>query len=197
MHLHCLRDLTDYFGKVFILLKTSRHNRCNVFLHVLNWTGILDKFVKVIHEVDRALWLAQNLGLKPADVHLRNIIMTPSGKTKLIDVARFYQTTDCPQWEDLKAAYYRVYTKPVFPKKIPALFLNLIAIFYKQFFYKADRKHSLSSFNEEDKQLSCTTIDEVYLSKHMIVRNLQKLLIQLKRKVGHRLPMRLKQQGRK
>lgn len=102
---------------------------------------------KVIYEVDRALCLTRNLGLNPADVHLRNIIMTPSGKIKLIDVARFYQVTECPQWDDIKTAYYRVYTKPIFPKKLPALFLNLIANFYKVFLYKVDRKHSLARFN--------------------------------------------------
>lgn len=84
-----------------------------------------------IKEVDIALTLARNNGLNPSDIHLRNIFKTANGKIKMIDVARFRQVKTCHQWGDLKSAFYRFYTKPFFPKKIPAFILNWIAAFYK------------------------------------------------------------------
>lgn len=85
-----------------------------------------------IDEVDRALQLAAERGLNPSDIHLRNIILTPSGEIKLIDVARFRQPKDPRQWDDLKRAYYRYYERPLFPKKLPAFLLNRIANLYKK-----------------------------------------------------------------
>jgi len=86
---------------------------------------------KEILAVDLALSSAQKSGLNPSDIHLRNILITRDGKVKIIDVARFRQTKPCCQWEDLKSAFYRMYTKPFFPKKIPAFMLNFIAHIYK------------------------------------------------------------------
>ncbi|MDI5789968.1 hypothetical protein PO124_21010 [Bacillus licheniformis] len=43
----------------------------------------------MICEVDRALNDARRKGLNPSDIHLRNLILTPSGTIKVIDVARF------------------------------------------------------------------------------------------------------------
>ena len=56
----------------------------------------------MICEVDRALNDARRKGLNPSDIHLRNLILTPSGTIKVIDVARFLQTKECRQWDDLK-----------------------------------------------------------------------------------------------
>ncbi|MBS4178982.1 protein kinase family protein [Lederbergia citrea] len=88
-----------------------------------------------IKEVDNALYLARKEGLNPSDIHLRNIFKTFKGEIKMIDVARFRQTKACNQWGDLKGAY-RFYTKPFFPKKIPACILNGIAAFYKNVYRK-------------------------------------------------------------
>lgn len=85
-----------------------------------------------IHQVDKALEDARERGLNPSDIHLRNIMVTTEGKIKLIDVARFRQAKDCPQWEDLKSAFSRYYRLPYFPKKIPSFFLNLTAALYKR-----------------------------------------------------------------
>lgn len=85
-----------------------------------------------IEEVDHALKLAREKGLNPSDIHLRNIIITPDDEVKLIDVARFRQTKQCSQWEDLKSAFYKYYKNDRFPKKMPEPAINLIAFFYKK-----------------------------------------------------------------
>lgn len=85
-----------------------------------------------IKKIDYALSLAASRGLNPSDIHLRNIIITFTGETKIIDVARFRQTKHCRQWQDLKKAYDKFYCKRLFPKKIPVPFLNLIASLYKK-----------------------------------------------------------------
>lgn len=85
-----------------------------------------------IDEIDRALSMALKKGLNPSDIHLRNIIITANNDIKLIDVARFRQTKDCSQWNDLKAVYLQFYTKRFFPKKIPAGVMNTLAFFYKK-----------------------------------------------------------------
>ena len=85
-----------------------------------------------IKEVDYALSLASKRGLNPSDIHLRNIFITTNGEIKIIDVARFRQTKDCRQWSDLKKAYYQLYRKRFFSKKIPASLLNIVAFLYKK-----------------------------------------------------------------
>jgi predicted Ser/Thr protein kinase len=85
-----------------------------------------------ISEVDAALQLARAKGLNPSDIHLRNIIVTPDGSVKLIDVARFRQTKKCTQWDDLKTAFNKFYSHRLFPKKVPEFVINLIAFFYKK-----------------------------------------------------------------
>lgn len=87
-----------------------------------------------IQEIDYALSLAVNQGLNPSDIHLRNIFITSIGEIKLIDVARFRQRKKCMQWNDLKKAYYYLYQKRYFPKKITAQQLNIIAFLYKKRF---------------------------------------------------------------
>ncbi|ASN04763.1 serine/threonine protein kinase [Virgibacillus necropolis] len=85
-----------------------------------------------ISETDHALSLARKAGLNPSDIHLRNIILTPEGKIKLIDVARFRQTKDCRQWTDLKKVFFTFYSKSYFPKKFPVSVLNTVAYLYKK-----------------------------------------------------------------
>ena len=85
-----------------------------------------------ISEIDKALSYATERGLNPSDIHLRNILITPENRIKLIDVARFRQMKSCSQWDDLKVAYTRFYQHWMFPKRAPKLFLNLIAILYKR-----------------------------------------------------------------
>ncbi|ARK24209.1 serine/threonine protein kinase [Sporosarcina sp. P37] len=85
-----------------------------------------------IKETDYALSLASELGLNPSDIHLRNIIITPNNKIKLIDVARYRQQKNCKQWRDLKKAHHQFYCKRFFLKKIPYSFLNIVAFLYKK-----------------------------------------------------------------
>lgn len=85
-----------------------------------------------IKKVDSALQLAREKGLNPSDIHLRNIIITPEGDIRLIDVARFRQTKKCSQWDDLKRAFYKFYRHKRFPKKLPETMMNVIAYFYKK-----------------------------------------------------------------
>ncbi|MFX3673388.1 MAG: protein kinase family protein [Paenisporosarcina sp.] len=85
-----------------------------------------------ISEIDQALSLASDRGLNPSDIHLRNILITSNNEIKLIDVARFKQTKNCTQWNDLKFAYRHLYKKRFFPKKIPAPLMNIMAFFYKK-----------------------------------------------------------------
>lgn len=87
---------------------------------------------ETIGQIDEALKLARESGLNPSDIHLRNIILTKDGRIKIIDVARFKQTKNCTQWDDLKHAFYKFYRKRYFPKKIPVLIMNTIAALYKK-----------------------------------------------------------------
>ncbi|WP_026582164.1 lipopolysaccharide core heptose(II) kinase RfaY [Bacillus sp. J33] len=89
-----------------------------------------------INEIDEALKLAREQGMNPSDIHLRNIILTSDGHIKIIDVARFKQTKECTQWDDLKHAFYKFYKKKYFPKKIPVFIMNLIAALYKRNFVR-------------------------------------------------------------
>jgi predicted Ser/Thr protein kinase len=85
-----------------------------------------------INEVDYALSLASKRGLNPSDIHLRNIFITSNDEINIIDVARFRQTKDCRQWDNLKKAFHQVYTRRFFAKKIPAPLLNIVAFLYKK-----------------------------------------------------------------
>lgn len=86
-----------------------------------------------IQLVDEALQTARRLGLTPSDVHLRNIILTPSGQIYLIDLARFRQGQRIDhQWEDLKRMY-RLYRLRLMPKAYSPRFLNAVAYVYRVF----------------------------------------------------------------
>jgi predicted Ser/Thr protein kinase len=85
-----------------------------------------------IQEIDEALQSARECGLNPSDIHLKNIMISTSGEIKLIDVARFRQTKNCSQWDDIKLAYFTFYQRIYFPKRIPGSFLNMISNLYKK-----------------------------------------------------------------
>ncbi|WP_404408189.1 protein kinase family protein [Jeotgalibacillus malaysiensis] len=105
------------------------------FFQCLSEGIVIEK--KHIDEVDEALGVARNRGLKPSDVHLRNIILKPDGHVMMIDLARFRQDKVYDrQWDDLKKAW-KYYHKSYFPKKIPAASLNGAAFLYKNLWEKA------------------------------------------------------------
>jgi predicted Ser/Thr protein kinase len=89
-----------------------------------------------ITEIDKAIALSKEKGLNPSDIHLKNIILTKEKKIKIIDLARFRQLKKCDQWKDLKMAFYKMYIKRYFPKKISKLFLHIIRLLYKKRFFK-------------------------------------------------------------
>ena len=93
-----------------------------------------NNYITHITEVDYALSLASEMGLNPSDIHLRNIFITSNDEITIIDVARFRQKKDCRQWDNLKKAYYQVYNRRIFLKKIPAPILNIVAFLYKKGF---------------------------------------------------------------
>jgi hypothetical protein len=84
-----------------------------------------------ITEVDKALQEVRHRKMNPSDIHLHNLILTPDGQVKIIDPARFNQQKKCTQWDDLKTAYRKLYSKKLFPKKIPAFLLVSISTLYK------------------------------------------------------------------
>lgn len=85
-----------------------------------------------VAEVDAVLESLRSEGLSPSDVHLKNIMVTPDGAIRLIDVARFRQGMEVDiQWEDLKRAH-RLYVKRFFPKRYPAWVLNTCSQLYRR-----------------------------------------------------------------
>ena len=97
-----------------------------------------------IRAVDEALLYAKDKGLNPSDIHLRNLFVTPDGKIKLIDVARFRQIKYCSQWNDLKEAF-RVFYHKLPKKKYPEFVLNFIAFLYKKRFLRTRASARYSS----------------------------------------------------
>ena len=85
-----------------------------------------------IHAINEALNIARKVGLNPSDVHLKNIIITNKQEIKLIDVARFRQTKQDRQWDDIQKVYFKGYVKLYFPKRIPSFILHSLAAIYKR-----------------------------------------------------------------
>lgn len=89
---------------------------------------------QVIEDIDQALAYARSRGLHPHDVHGRNVMMH-EGRGLVVDVSDFLKEEDCTKWEDLKAAYYRVY-RPLFMRlrlRVPYFALDLVRAGYRLF----------------------------------------------------------------
>lgn len=69
----------------------------------------------VIADIDEALNYARARGLNPRDVHGKNVMLS-GGKGLVVDVSDFLEEGACTMWEDLKAAYERIYT-PLLAKR--------------------------------------------------------------------------------
>jgi hypothetical protein len=82
---------------------------------------------RVIHDVDAALDYARRRGLRPHDVHGRNVIIR-EGRGMIVDVADFLEHHEGDKWDDLKAAYYRLYRPLIlrFGLRIPRRLLDTI-----------------------------------------------------------------------
>jgi hypothetical protein len=87
----------------------------------------------VIQEIDRALAYARQQGLRPHDVHGRNVMM--AGQQGLVvDVSDFLKKEDCGAWRDLRRAYYWIYRPLISPLclKVPYGMIDLIRITYRK-----------------------------------------------------------------
>lgn len=85
-----------------------------------------------INDVDKAIIYAKGKGLNPADIHLKNIIITPDRRIKIIDVARYRQEKECLRWKELRGAFFRFYKRKLFPHKVPESILDIIGFLYKK-----------------------------------------------------------------
>lgn len=96
---------------------------------------------QVITDVDRALAFAREQGLRPNDVHAKNV-MSYNGRGSLIDVSDFLETTECAKWKDFKKAYYRIYLPLIsrlrLPPRLPYFVLNGIRKGYR--IYKTNKR---------------------------------------------------------
>lgn len=94
------------------------------------------KFIpqQAIDDIENALNYARSRGLRPHDVHGRNV-MVQQGRGVIVDVSDFLKPEACSVWEDLKRAYYGIYL-PVFsrlPWGIPYWCLTIIRRVYRQY----------------------------------------------------------------
>ncbi len=89
---------------------------------------------QVIQDIDEALGYARARGLHPHDVHGRNVMMQ-DGRGLVVDVSDFLKEEDCTKWEDLKAAYYRLYRPWFMPLRlhVPYFVLDLVRLGYRLF----------------------------------------------------------------
>ena len=74
----------------------------------------LPKPKRVVDDVDRALLYARTRGLRPHDVHGRNV-MVREGRGVVVDVSDFLHEEACPAWDDFKRFYYRLYKPLLYP----------------------------------------------------------------------------------
>lgn len=91
---------------------------------------------QVIKDIDLALEYATSKGLKPHDVHGRNVMMSED-KGLVVDVSDFLNSSPCGAWQDLKKAYYWLYL-PLFSwhhLPVPYWLLDLIRRSYR--FYRS------------------------------------------------------------
>lgn len=68
---------------------------------------------QIIHDIDEALEYAKKCGLKPHDVHGKNVMVSTNGRGLVVDISDFLHKDTCTMWEDLKKSYYRFYL-PIF-----------------------------------------------------------------------------------
>lgn len=73
---------------------------------------------RVIRDVDEALEYARGRGLRPHDVHGRNVMMK-DGRGFVVDISDFLHDDPCSRWRDLKRAYYWLYRPIVMRLGIP------------------------------------------------------------------------------
>lgn len=125
-----------YVGEQFLILKRLR----GVTVYECMKKGILVS-EQAIQDIDAALDYAYSKGLRPHDVHGKNV-MVENGRGLIVDISDFYKQEDCHMWRDFKKAYYRVYlpiaSRIVFP--IPSIMLEGVRKGY-QVYRKRKKRH--------------------------------------------------------
>ncbi|MDR6549155.1 serine/threonine protein kinase [Paenibacillus qinlingensis] len=87
---------------------------------------------QVLHDIDEALKYAVSRGLKPHDVHGKNV-MQNNGRGLVVDVSDFLKEDHCSMWDDLKRAYDRFYFPWVRRLPFPELLLLLVRRGYRKY----------------------------------------------------------------
>jgi hypothetical protein len=87
---------------------------------------------QVIIDIDQALDYARSRGLRPHDVHGRNVMMH-NGRGLVVDISDFLHLDSCYAWEHLKKSYYWFYRPFLSPLglKIPLSLVNSIRLSYR------------------------------------------------------------------
>jgi hypothetical protein len=90
--------------------------------------------VTVIRDIDEALDYARQRGLRPHDVHGRNVMMY-QGRGLVVDISDFLHKDKCLKWNNLKKAYYWLYRPIIYPMKlrIPYFLLDAVRKSYRFF----------------------------------------------------------------
>ncbi|MGD1950758.1 MAG: serine/threonine protein kinase [Leptolyngbyaceae cyanobacterium] len=72
---------------------------------------------QVVLDIDRALDYARSRGLRPHDVHGKNVMMQ-QGQGLVVDISDFLREGSGSAWDDLKKFYYWVYRPFLAPLKV-------------------------------------------------------------------------------
>ena len=89
---------------------------------------------QVIRDIDQALEYSRERGLRPHDVHGRNVMMY-EGRGLVVDVSDFLHEDACNKWNNLKKAYYWVYLPLLSPLRlrVPSFVLDGVRRSYRLF----------------------------------------------------------------
>jgi hypothetical protein len=118
-----------YVGKGFLILKRLS----GITLYNCMYQGLRIPR-QVIHDIDSALGYARSRGLRPHDVHGRNVIMY-AGRGFVVDVSDFLHEENCSAWNDLKKAYYWLYRPFLSPLRLrlPYFVLDIVRKIYRRY----------------------------------------------------------------
>jgi len=100
-------------GYKYLLLKRLRGK--TLYQCILEGTPIA---AQVIKDIDEALDYARSRGLRPHDVHGKNVMMD-EGRGLVVDVSDFLKQDACSMWSDLKKAYNHLYLPYLSKRPVP------------------------------------------------------------------------------
>ncbi|MFD2875974.1 serine/threonine protein kinase [Paenibacillus rhizoplanae] len=107
---------------------------------------------QAIEDIDNALQYARSRGLRPHDIHAKNVMLR-DGRGLIVDVSDFLKDDDCSMWEDYKQLYYRLYqpvaSRRVFP--VPRLILEAVRRGYRFWRRRKQGRSGFTLFFENDR----------------------------------------------